>query len=97
VSGAYRVAILNRTRPSVIALSRQACPNHEGSAIEHVALGAYTLHEAPPAGDKPLQLCLVASGSEVRCVHMSGCVPTFTCSTIHSTHTRAHAAHAAEF
>lgn len=66
VSGAYRVALLNRARPSVIALSRQAVPNHEGSAIEHVALGGYTLHDPPASAAMPLQLCLVASGSEVR-------------------------------
>jgi hypothetical protein len=92
VSGAYRIAILNRTRPSVIALSRQACPNHEGSAIEHVALGAYTLHEAPPAGDKPLQLCLVASGSEVRRARARRAAPRACqpCPRNARTHARAH-------
>jgi len=64
VSGAYRVALENRTRPSVIALSRQGVPNHPGSSIQSVALGAYKLWEAAETG-KPLQLCLVSSGSEV--------------------------------
>jgi len=64
VSGAYRVAMANRKRPSVIALSRQGVPNHPGSGIDKVDKGAYTLHEAPETG-KALQLILVASGSEV--------------------------------
>jgi transketolase len=33
-SGAYSVAIDNRHRPSVLALSRQAVPNLKGTSIE---------------------------------------------------------------
>ena len=35
-SGAYAVAIQNRSRPTVLALTRQAVPNLKGSSIEGV-------------------------------------------------------------
>ena len=35
-SGAYSVAIENKSRPSVLALTRQALPNLKGSSIEGV-------------------------------------------------------------
>lgn len=61
-SGAYAVAIDNRTRPSVLALSRQALPNLKGTSIEGVYKGAYVISD--PAEGKP-QITLVATGSEV--------------------------------
>jgi len=62
VSGAYAVAIENRHRPSVMALSRQPCSNLAGTSIEGVSKGAYVVREAE--GGKP-QLTIVASGSEL--------------------------------
>jgi len=61
-SGAYAVAIEHRHRPSVLALSRQACANLQGTSIEGVAKGAYIVKEAE--GGKP-QLTIVGSGSEL--------------------------------
>lgn len=61
VSGTYLVALRNLTRPSVIALSRQALPNLEGSSIEGVTKGAYVLQDQQP---NP-KVILVATGSEV--------------------------------
>jgi len=58
-SGAYSVAIDNRSRPSVLALSRQAVPNLKGSSIEGVYKGAYVLTDV----EKP-QLILLGSGTE---------------------------------
>ena len=60
-SGAYKVAIENRHRPSVLALSRQNLPHLTGSSIEAVARGAYVLVDAPAPA-----ITLVASGSEAR-------------------------------
>jgi len=61
VSGAYAVAIKNRARPTVLALSRQGCPNLVGCSDQKVAFGAYVIHEP----EAKAQLILVASGSEV--------------------------------
>ncbi|NBO29895.1 MAG: transketolase, partial [Synechococcaceae bacterium WB8_1A_041] len=44
-SGAYKVAINNRHRPSVLALSRQAMANQANSAIDKVALGGYIIED----------------------------------------------------
>ncbi|KAI8978502.1 transketolase [Pilobolus umbonatus] len=60
VSGTYLVAIEEKHRPSVIALSRQNLPQLEGSSIEAVRKGGYVLQEAENA-----KLILVATGSEV--------------------------------
>lgn len=60
VSGAYLVAIQNKTRPSVIALSRQGVPQLENSSIEAVLKGAYILR----TDEKP-EVIFVATGTEV--------------------------------
>ena len=57
------VAVEQRTCPSVIALSRQGCPNLAGSSVEAVRNGAYVL-QRPDNGQAP-QLVLVGTGSEV--------------------------------
>ncbi|CEG69619.1 Putative Podospora anserina S mat genomic DNA chromosome 2, supercontig 2 [Rhizopus microsporus] len=60
VSGAYWVALQNKERPSVLALSRQGLPQLEGSSPESVHKGGYVLQ----TDDKP-QVIFVATGSEV--------------------------------
>lgn len=60
VSGAYLVALENKTRPSVLALSRQNLPHLSGSSIEAVRHGAYALNSV----SNP-DLILVGTGSEV--------------------------------
>jgi len=62
-SGAYKVAILNRKRPTLLALSRQALPNLPGTSIEGVAHGAYVVHGVP-VGQTP-EVILMATGSEL--------------------------------
>ncbi|KAG2202303.1 hypothetical protein INT47_010751 [Mucor saturninus] len=59
-SGTYLAAIQNKTRPSVIALSRQNLPHLEGSSVEAVLKGAYVLQ----TDDKP-EIVFVSTGSEV--------------------------------
>lgn len=61
VSGAYALALASAHTPSVLALSRQACVNLEGSSVEAVAHGAYILVDC----DAP-QAVLVGTGSEVQ-------------------------------
>jgi len=61
VSGAYMVAIEHRKTPSLIALSRQGCPNLHGTSKEAVRKGAYVLSKSAAAP----RLVLVGTGSEV--------------------------------
>ncbi|HEY9861845.1 MAG TPA: transketolase C-terminal domain-containing protein, partial [Candidatus Obscuribacterales bacterium] len=61
-SGAYKVAVEERKRPTLMALSRQALPQLNGSSIEGVAKGAYILSDSEGTPD----LILIATGSEVQ-------------------------------
>ena len=45
-SGAYKVAVTNRKRPTVLALSRQAMVNQANSGAEKVAKGGYILEDS---------------------------------------------------
>eukprot|EP00178_Gracilaria_changii_P010699 TRINITY_DN31062_c0_g1_i1.p1 TRINITY_DN31062_c0_g1~~TRINITY_DN31062_c0_g1_i1.p1 ORF type:complete len:688 (-),score=108.40 TRINITY_DN31062_c0_g1_i1:47-2062(-) len=60
-SGAWALAISSKNTPHVLVLSRQGCPNQEGTSAESVKKGAYILKKA----DKP-KLVIVATGSEVQ-------------------------------
>jgi transketolase len=60
-SGAYQVAVNNRKRPTVLALSRQAVPNQANSSAASVAKGAYILEDSNGTPD----LILIASGTEL--------------------------------
>ncbi|KAL9275097.1 Transketolase-2, chloroplastic-like protein [Drosera capensis] len=62
-AGAYRVAILNRKRPSVLALSRQKLPQLPGTSVEGVEKGGYTISDNS-TGNKP-DVILMATGSEL--------------------------------
>jgi len=67
-SGAYKLAIQNRSRPSALCLSRQGMPNQENSSIEKVAKGAYILEDCNGTPD----LILIGTGSELDlCVQAS--------------------------
>ncbi|WP_250122399.1 transketolase [Chroococcidiopsis sp. CCMEE 29] len=69
-SGAYKVAIKaargkrfgNKTRPSILALSRQGVPNLAGTSIEGVTKGAYILSDSDGTPD----LILIGTGSETQ-------------------------------
>ncbi len=60
-SGAYKLAIENRKRPSALCLSRQGMANQTNSSIEKVALGGYILEDCN--GDP--ELILIGTGSEL--------------------------------
>jgi transketolase len=60
-SGAYKVAIERRKQPSLLAFSRQALPQLNGSSIEGVARGAYIISDSLDLPD----LILIGTGSEV--------------------------------
>jgi transketolase len=58
----WEIAVRNRRRPSLLALSRQAVPQLRTEGAENLsARGAYVLHEAPGARD----VTLLATGTEV--------------------------------
>lgn len=61
-SGAYKVAIENRTRPTLLALSRQNLPNLAGTSIEGVTKGGYILSDSDGTPD----LILIGTGSETQ-------------------------------
>ena len=60
-SAAYKVAIENRHRPTLLALSRQNLPNLVGSSIEAASKGGYILSDS----DGTPELILIGTGSEV--------------------------------
>ncbi|KAK3435085.1 hypothetical protein EUGRSUZ_D02466 [Eucalyptus grandis] len=62
-AGAYKVAIVNRKRPSVLALSRQKLPNLPGTSIEGVEKGGYVISDNS-SGNKP-DVILIGTGSEL--------------------------------
>ncbi|MEM9135840.1 MAG: transketolase [Cyanobacteria bacterium P01_F01_bin.42] len=61
-SGAYKVAIANRKRPTVLAMSRQGLPNYNETSIEGTSKGAYTLTDSDGTPD----IILIGTGSEVQ-------------------------------
>ncbi|CAM8899591.1 unnamed protein product [Rhodiola kirilowii] len=65
-AGSYRVAILNRKRPSVLALSRQKLPNLPGTSIEGVEKGGYTISDN--STDNKPDVILIGTGSELEIV-----------------------------
>ena len=88
-SGAYKVAIKNRKRPSSLCLSRQGMANQQNSSVEKVALGGYVLEDCDGKPDliligtgTELDLCvqaakkLTSEGKKVRVVSMP-CVELF--------------------
>ena len=60
-TGAYKVAIKNRKRPSSLCLSRQGMPNQENSSAEKVSLGGYVLENC----DNTPELILIGTGTEL--------------------------------
>ncbi len=60
-SGAYKVAVTNRKRPTVLALSRQAMANQANSSAEKVAKGGYILEDSEGSPE----LILIGSGTEL--------------------------------
>jgi len=60
-SGAYKLAIENRNRPSALCLSRQGMANQANSSIEKVALGGYVLEDCEGSPE----LILIGTGSEL--------------------------------
>lgn len=59
-SGAYKIAIENRHRPTLMAFSRQNLPNLAGASIEGVAKGAYILSDDDGTPD----IILIGTGGE---------------------------------
>ncbi len=85
-SAAYKVAVENRKRPTLLALSRQNLPNYDETSFEGVAKGAYIISDSEGTPDiiligtgSELQLCVEAAkqlrseGKKVRVVSMPCC------------------------
>lgn len=62
-SAAYRTAVVNRQRPSILAFSRQKLPQLAGTSVEGVAKGGYIISDNS-SGNKP-DLILIGTGSEL--------------------------------
>jgi transketolase len=60
-SGAYKIAIENRTGPTLIALSRQKLPQLSGTSVDSVSKGAYVVS----GGDGVPDIILIGTGSEL--------------------------------
>ena len=60
-SGAYKLAIENRHRPSALCLSRQGMANQANSSIDKVAHGGYILEDC----DGTPELILIGTGTEL--------------------------------
>lgn len=69
-AGSYKVAVLNRKRPSVLALSRQKLPNLAGTSHDGVAKGGYAISDNS-SGNKP-DFILIATGSELEIAAKAG-------------------------
>ncbi|KAG5128734.1 hypothetical protein JHK82_029569 [Glycine max] len=62
-AGSYKVAVVNRKRPSILALSRQKLTQLPGTSIEGVEKGGYTISDNS-SGNKP-DVILIGTGSEL--------------------------------
>ena len=63
---AWAAALTNKDRPTALLLSRQNLPALPKGDMGNISRGAYVLSEPADAGlDKPAQIVLIATGSEV--------------------------------
>uniref|UniRef100_A0A2P2NGN8 transketolase n=1 Tax=Rhizophora mucronata TaxID=61149 RepID=A0A2P2NGN8_RHIMU len=69
-AGAYKVAVLNRKRPSILALSRQKLTHLPGTSIEGVEKGGYIISDNSH-GNKP-DVILIGTGSELEIAAKAG-------------------------
>ncbi|VVB06772.1 unnamed protein product [Arabis nemorensis] len=69
-AGAYKVAVENRKRPSILALSRQKLPHLPGTLIEGVEKGGYVISDNS-RGNKP-DVILMGTGSELEIAAKAG-------------------------
>lgn len=69
-AGAYKVAVLKRKTPSILALSRQKLPQLPGTSIDGVAKGGYTI-SCNSSNNKP-DVILLGTGSELEIADKAG-------------------------
>ena len=60
-AGCYKIGVINRKRPTLIALSRQGMPNLTGTDADKVAKGGYVVS----GGDGKPDVILMGTGSEL--------------------------------
>ncbi|PAL80181.1 hypothetical protein CEJ83_19760, partial [Acinetobacter baumannii] len=81
-AGAYKVAVANRKRPSILALSRQKLPHLAGTSIDGVEKGAYIISDNS-SGNKP-DVILIGTGSELEIAAPRSLLSQINLITIHS-------------
>ncbi|EFH49229.1 chloroplast transketolase [Arabidopsis lyrata subsp. lyrata] len=69
-AGAYKVAVENRKRPSILALSRQKLLHLPGTSVEGVEKGGYVISDNS-TGNKP-DVILMGTGSELEIAAKAG-------------------------
>ncbi|GAB4858736.1 hypothetical protein Ancab_010210 [Ancistrocladus abbreviatus] len=69
-AGAYKIAVLKRKTPSILALSRQKLPQLAGTSIEGVEKGGYIISDNS-SGNKP-DVILIGTGSELEIAAKAG-------------------------
>ncbi|GAB4825985.1 transketolase tkl2, partial [Ancistrocladus abbreviatus] len=70
IAGAYKVAVLKRKTPSILALSRQKLPQLAGTSLEGVEKGGYIISDNS-SGNKP-DVILIGTGSELEIAAKAG-------------------------
>lgn len=69
-AGCYKIGVINRKRPSILALSRQKLPQLPGTSIEGVEKGGYAISDNS-TGNKP-DIILIGTGSELEIAAKAG-------------------------
>jgi transketolase len=64
VSGAYQIALKNEG-PTALIFSRQVLPNIQNSSLDNMQKGAYVVYEPEIEDNKPVELIIIATGSEL--------------------------------
>nr|Q42675.1 RecName: Full=Transketolase 10; Short=TK [Craterostigma plantagineum]CAA86608.1 transketolase [Craterostigma plantagineum] len=70
-AGAYKVAVENAGRPSILSLSRQKLPQLPGTSVEGVGRGGYVISDNSKDGEKP-EVILMGTGSELEIAARAG-------------------------
>jgi len=64
-AGAYKAGVLNRKRPTTIALSRQGMPNIDGCTIDGATKGGYIVKDSEGTPD----VIIIGTGTELQNAH----------------------------
>nr|Q42677.1 RecName: Full=Transketolase 7; Short=TK [Craterostigma plantagineum]CAA86609.1 transketolase [Craterostigma plantagineum] len=71
-AGAYRAAVQNGERPSILVLARQKLPQLPGTSIEGVSKGGYVISDNSRGGNSKPDVILIGTGSELEIAARAG-------------------------